>query len=240
MRLALDFSGANVVVTGVGRRGQVGEVVARTFIDSGATVVLIDRDPAHVAERASDLAALGGSVHGMGVDLTDPPAVGEAVDRVAALTPTGLHALVNLAGGFASSGPVASSDPATWHQQMGVNLTTAYLVTRAFLPLLRRVRGSIVYFASAAALPGAGVAEISAYAAAKGGVITLMRAVAVEERESGVRANALAPTSIRTAANLASMGDQTKYVERETVADWTLWLASPVSGPVSGQVIKLG
>jgi NAD(P)-dependent dehydrogenase (short-subunit alcohol dehydrogenase family) len=240
VRLSLDFTGANVVVTGVGRRGQVGEVVARTFVDSGATVVLIDRDPAHVAERASDLAALGVNAHGMGVDLTDPPAVGAAVDRVAALTPTGLHALVNLAGGFAPSGPVASSDPTVWHQQIAINLTTAYIATRAFLPLLRRVRGSIVYFASAAALPGAGVAEISAYAAAKGGVLTLMRAVAAEERDSGVRANALAPTSIRTAANLTSMGDQTKYVERETVADWVLWLASPISGPVSGQVIKLG
>ena len=71
-------------------------------------------------------------------------------------------------------------------------------------------------------------------------MITLMRAVAAEERESGVRANALAPTSIRTAANIDSMGENARYVERETVADWVLWLASPRSGPVTGQVFRLG
>jgi NAD(P)-dependent dehydrogenase (short-subunit alcohol dehydrogenase family) len=98
----------------------------------------------------------------------------------------------------------------------------------------------MVYFASAAALPGASVAKMSAYAAAKGGVITLMRAVAAEERTHGVRANALAPQAIRTAENLASMGEDKNYVERETVAAWVLWLCSRVAGPISGQVIRLG
>jgi NAD(P)-dependent dehydrogenase (short-subunit alcohol dehydrogenase family) len=238
--LTLDFTDKNVVITGVGRRGQVGEVVARMFGQSGATVLIIARDPVQVAERAADLASLGISAHGLGVDLTDTRAVAVAADRVTALAPTGLHALVNLAGGFAPSGPVASSDPNLWHRQIAINLTTAYVATRALLPLLRPVRGSIVYFSAAAALPGAGVAEISAYAAAKSGVLTLMRAVAAEERDAGVRSNAIAPTAIRTEANLQSMGEGAKFVERETVADWTLWLTSPASGRVSGQVIKLG
>jgi NAD(P)-dependent dehydrogenase (short-subunit alcohol dehydrogenase family) len=98
----------------------------------------------------------------------------------------------------------------------------------------------MVYFASAAALPGASVANMAAYAAAKGGVITLMRAVAAEERNNGVRANALAPQAIRTDANLSSMGEDHRYVERETVAAWVLWLCSRVAGPVTGQVIRLG
>ena len=160
--------------------------------------------------------------------------------EVSAEAPEGVHALVHLAGGFAASGPVAESDPEVWNRQIAINLTTAYLTTRAFLPLVRAARGSIVYFASAAALPGAPVAELSAYAVAKTGVLTMMRAVAAEERTTGVRANALAPTSIRTATNVASMGDEGRYVERDTVARWVLYLTDPASGPVSGQVFRLG
>jgi NAD(P)-dependent dehydrogenase (short-subunit alcohol dehydrogenase family) len=89
-------------------------------------------------------------------------------------------------------------------------------------------------------MPGGKVANIAAYAAAKSGVVTLMRAVSQEEREHGVRSNALAPTSIRTAANLESMSPTTRFVERETVAEWVAFLCSPSSGPVSGQLIQLG
>jgi NAD(P)-dependent dehydrogenase (short-subunit alcohol dehydrogenase family) len=81
---------------------------------------------------------------------------------------------------------------------------------------------------------------MSAYAAAKGGVITLMRAVAAEEKANGVRANALAPQAIRTADNMASMGADKNYVERETIAAWVVWLCSELAGPVNGQVIRLG
>jgi len=151
-----------------------------------------------------------------------------------------VDALVNIAGGFAMSGPVAESDFAVWQRQFAINLTTAYLTTRAFLPLLRAARGAIVYFGSAAALPGAKVGKMSAYAAAKAGVLTLMRAVAEEERATGVRANALAPTAIRTASNLESMGESARYVEREQVASAVLWLCSEEASGVTGQVVQLG
>ena len=75
--------------------------------------------------------------------------------------------------------------------------------------------------------------------AAKGGVVTLMRAVAAEEKSHGVRANALAPLAIRTAENLASMGSEHQYVERETIAAWVLWLSTRASA-INGQVIRLG
>ena len=235
----LDFSGSTVVLTGIGRKGQAGEMVARAFGERGATVVALDRDAA-VAERAGELSSSGITAHGYAVDLTDPAAVAGIVSRVDAIAPAGIAALVNLAGGFGATGPVAGSDPDQWHRQIDINLTTAYVATRAFLPALRRARGSVVYFAAAVTLPGAKVAELSAYAAAKGGVVTLMRAVAAEEQENGVRANAIAPTAIRTAENMQSMGDKFRYVERETIADWVLWLSAPNSGPVTGQVFKLG
>ena len=82
---------------------------------------------------------------------------------------------------------------------------------------------------------------MSAYAVSKAGVITLMRAVAQEERDTGVRSNALAPTAVRTAANLESMGETTRYVEREEVANAVDFLCfSPASCAITGQVIQLG
>ena len=235
-----DLRDSSVMLTGVGRRGQVGEVVASAFARKGATIMLIDRDEGAVNERAGDLRRQGATTHAFGCDLTDANAVSALSETVSGLAPSGIAAVVHMAGGYVDGAPVAETEPSSWHKLFAINLTTAFLATRAFLPLVRRARGSMVYFASAASLPGAAVKNMAAYAAAKGGVITLMRAVAAEERANGVRSNALAPQAIRTDTNLASMGADHQYVERETVAAWVLWLCSSAAGPVSGQVIRLG
>jgi NAD(P)-dependent dehydrogenase (short-subunit alcohol dehydrogenase family) len=233
-----ELRGAVVVVTGVGRRGQAGEVVAAEFARHGASVVVVDRDD-KVKERASDLSSHG-TIHPFACDLTDPVAAGELSASVSRLAPDGVAAVVHMAGGYAEGGPVADTEPSAWHKLIAINLTTAFVATRAFLPLVRRARGTMVYFASTAALPGAAVTNMAAYAAAKGGVVTLMRAVAAEEKANGVRANALAPLAIRTSENLESMGKDRQYVDRETVAAWVLWLCSRAAGFVSGQVVRLG
>jgi NAD(P)-dependent dehydrogenase (short-subunit alcohol dehydrogenase family) len=79
-----------------------------------------------------------------------------------------------------------------------------------------------------------------AYGAAKAAVVALMRAVADEGRESGIRANAVAPTAIRTGDNLRDMGDKASYVEREEVAEAVMFLCSDAARAISGQVIRLG
>lgn len=240
MSSPLPLEGKVAVLTGVSRRGQVGEVVARTLAESGATVVLIDRTGLEAEQRAQELRTDRLNAIARSADLTDPAQLDRIV-RVVADQFDGVDALVNIAGGFSMSGKVADSDPEAWARQLGIGLTTAYLTTRAFLPLVRRRQGSIVFFASAAALPGGRIGGMSAYAVSKAGVITLMRAVAQEERETGVRANALAPTSIRTATNIESMGPDARYVEREEVADAVRFLCfSPASRAISGQVIQLG
>jgi len=218
----------------------VGETLAQRFAQLGATVALLDRDEEALQERAADLKRAGHKVIAVTTDLTNPDAVGKAAAQVTDSGKTPLNALVAAAGGFAMSGPVAESDFAAWQKQLQISLITAYLSTRAFLPSLRAARGSIVYFASAAALPGAKTANMSAYAVAKAGVLALMQAVSQEERSNGVRANALAPTSIRTAANVSAMGADQAYVERESVADAVQWLSSDGSRDVTGQVIRLG
>ena len=202
--------------------------------------MLVDRDNAAVNERAADIARQGSNAHPFSCDLTNPDETGEVAAKVSDLAPSGVAAVVHMAGGYVDGAPVGETDPTSWHKLFAINLTTAFVATRAFLPLVRRARGSMVYFASAAALPGASVTKMAAYAAAKGGVVTLMRAVAAEERANGVRSNALAPQAIRTESNRASMGEDQRYVERETIAAWVLWLCSIASGPISGQVIRLG
>lgn len=226
-----------MVLTGVGRAGQAGEVVAQAFADAGATLVLIDRD-AQVHERASDLGGPAGAVTAHVCDLTDADQVAAAARDVGERSAGAIHALVNLAGGFGMSGPVADSDPAMLHKQISINLMTAYLATRSFLPLLRQGKGAIVYFASAAVLPDGSSKNISAYAVSKAGVLALMRSVAAEEL-GAVRANAIAPTQIRTAENIAAMGADGSYVEREAVADSVLFLCSRESRNLTGQTIKL-
>jgi NAD(P)-dependent dehydrogenase (short-subunit alcohol dehydrogenase family) len=235
------FSNSTVVLTGVGAEGQVGEVVARAFADLGSSLVLVDRTPDNVQARADGIAKGGGKARGYACDLTDPAAIDSLIKEVRSNHGDAVSAFVHMAGGFAMSGPVADSVVDVWHRQIAINLTTAYLASRAFLPLVRAGKGSLVFFASEAALPGASAANRSAYAVAKTGVVTLMRAIAAEEQKTGtgVRANAVAPTSIRTAANVTSMGSDVRYVEREEVAAVVTYLCSAQASAVNGAVIPL-
>ena len=239
--MSLDFTDKLVVITGVGRAGQVGEALALGFAQRGATLALLDLDATQVAERASALTNQGFSASGFPGNLADT----DDATRIASSVIEhhqqfeGVHAVICAAGGFGMTGALDSSDAAAWHKQFTINLETAYNATRAFLPAVRKARGSFVYFGSVAALPGGKAAGLAAYAAAKSGVLALMRAVAADERASGVRANAVAPTQVRTAANIHDMGADKDYVERESVADVVAFLASPLARNISGQVIKL-
>jgi 3-oxoacyl-[acyl-carrier protein] reductase len=237
--LRVGLENGVVVLTGIGKPGQAGEVVARAALAKGARLAVVSRTASEAEERAAALRTDGADVRGFRCDLSKEEDVAAFAVMVRDAFGDRVDALINMAGGFAMSGPVAESDFAAWQRQISINLTTAYLATRAFLPALRNARGSIVYYSSAAALPGSRLAKMSAYAVAKSGVITLMRAVAQEEAAHGVRANAVAPTSIRTAANLESMGADANYVERSEVASTVLWLCSEEASAVTGEVVKL-
>jgi len=236
----MRFDHKVMVITGAGREGQVGEAIARAFAERGEMVVLVDRQADQVSARAAALKAAGYRAWGYACDLTDPPQVDHLARRTAATHGGRVDALIHAAGGFAPSGRIVESNLDVWHQQLAINLTTAYMATRAFLPLLRPARGAVVYFASEAALPSARPTRTVAYTVAKSGVLALMRVVAEEEREHGVRANALAPAAIRTTANQQSMGDSSSYVEREDVASAVLYLCSDKARAVTGQIVQLG
>lgn len=239
----MDFKNKLVVITGVGRAGQAGEIVARTFAERGATLALLGREQVEAEARATDLVNAGFAATAHAADLADADAArraaGEILERHREPFAGAVHAVICVAGGFGSTGPLDESDPAAWRKQFVINLDTAYATTRAFLPALRKAKGSLVYFVSAASLPGGKTAGLAAYNAAKSGVIALLHTVAEDEIDHGVRANAVAPLAIRTASNLENLNDKTKYVERESVAAVVAFLASDAARNVTGQVIRL-
>jgi NAD(P)-dependent dehydrogenase (short-subunit alcohol dehydrogenase family) len=233
------LTGSPVVITGVGGLGQVGEAVARAFANAGAVVHCIGRG-GEVRERVAELTRDGHSAHAHVVDLADFDATSRLAGSIAHAHAGRVAVVAALAGGFAASGEIAESDPLIYARQISINLTTAYSTARAFAAPVRAARGVFVFVTSAAVLPDGKPARLSAYAMAKAGVQTLVRVFADEERESGMRIYAVAPTSIRTAANLASMGENVRYVEREDFSATLLAMSHPSFAMSSGQLIKLG
>lgn len=226
------MSGSVVLVTGVGKPGQVGYALAQAFRGAGAHVVVAGRS-AVIEERAR---ALGEGVVGVAADLTTEEGAVAAVE--AARVRWGrLDVLVNAAGGLRVVKPLADTSPAEWTAEIDRNARTAFLVGRAALPLLRESRGCIINFASPAGERG--VARLGAYSAAKAGVIALTRAMAAEEKAAGVRVNAIAPGMVDTDDNRAAAGDagQTSYVSRDAIAEAAMFLARAQG--VSGEVLHV-
>ena len=191
------LEGKVAVLTGVSRPGQVGDYVARYLADRGVSVALIDRTGIEADARAAELRQSGLEARAYQADLTNVAQL-DAVARSIGDDFGGVDALVNIAGGFAVSGKVSDSDPEAWARQLSIGLMTAYVATRAFLPMLRQRRGAVVFFASAAALPGGRVAETSAYAVSKAADMQLARNLAVEWGKHNIRVNCIAPGLVKT------------------------------------------
>jgi NAD(P)-dependent dehydrogenase (short-subunit alcohol dehydrogenase family) len=191
----------NAFITGSG--GGLGVAVVERFLTAGWNVA---------APRRAE------------VDLTDPEAVRRAVAGAAPL-----HAVVNLAGGFAAGQPVAETSVEDFEAVLRLNLRTTYVVCHAAIPHLAE-DGAIVCTSSATAhQPFAGSAG---YAASKAGVTALARAVAKE----GVRCNVISPSLIDTRANRESMPESAwgRLVPPERIAEVVFWLCSPESAALNG------
>jgi NAD(P)-dependent dehydrogenase (short-subunit alcohol dehydrogenase family) len=222
------------LITGVGHRGQVGYAVAQQLLAAGARVCITDVAPA-MQELAGEL---GENATAKAADLTNEAAVKElmehAYDRFGRL-----DVVVNVAGGLSVIKPLAETATDEWRREMQRNAETAFMVCRAALPMLREARGSIINFASPAAVRAQ--AQLGAYSAAKAAVVAMTRALAIEEKDNGVRANAIAPGMIDTEQNRKSVADpdNTKWVSREQIADVVIFLASDASRGVTGETIHV-
>jgi NAD(P)-dependent dehydrogenase (short-subunit alcohol dehydrogenase family) len=187
--------------------------------------------------RSADGGGLPEQALVVAADLTDPVSAEQVV--AAALDRFGrVDALACVAGGFLMSGPLHTSSPDDWRDQLAVNLDTAYTVTRAALtPMLEAGSGSIVYVGSRAALrPFAGAAP---YIVSKAAVLALMAAVDVEVRTKGVRANTVVANLVDTPRNRADNPDAdfSRWTTGEQLATVIEWLCSDDSAPLSGGTI---
>ncbi len=233
-----DFTGQVVLVTGVGRVGQIGYEVALAFGKAGAKLVICDVHAVNVAARAKEFAALGIEAKAAAGDLTEPDVAQWAVDE--AVQSFGhLDVVANVAGGLIGLGPITETVVATFDREMAINVKTAYLVSRAAAKvMIKQRKGTIVNFASIAAFHGR--PEMVAYSAAKAGVAALTRSLALELRDRGVRVNAVAPGTARTPENLKTMGGaDARWVDVADIVNAVLFLASDLSAGITAHVLPV-
>jgi NAD(P)-dependent dehydrogenase (short-subunit alcohol dehydrogenase family) len=181
------------LVTGASRG--IGAAIVADLDHAGHRLALTARTEASLRAVADSLACAGGSPLVLPEDATDPESAERLHDAITAAW-GGIDVLVVNAGeGIAA--PLAKTDDAMWQASMDVNLTAPFRLLRAFVPgMVERGFGRVVVVASVAAKVGA--PYISAYAAAKHGVLGLVRSVAVEIATSGVTVNAVCPGYVDT------------------------------------------
>jgi NAD(P)-dependent dehydrogenase (short-subunit alcohol dehydrogenase family) len=187
----LGLHGKRTLITG-GSRG-IGLAVARALAAEQTAVGLIARDAHGLAEAARKVADLGAPVAVAAADVTDTPALGRAVDEIAAAL-GGLDHLVANAGGTVGSGNLTSSRDDEFTATFALNAGHAAELIRAGLPHLRAAGGGSVVIISS--ITGLRPAPRTAYAAAKAAEIQLAATAAAELAPAGIRVNAVSPGSI--------------------------------------------
>jgi len=189
--LEWGLDGKAVVVTGAS--SGIGAATARMLGSAGAAVVLVGRDPERLQAVASDVEAAGGTTHTVIAELTDiAQAEGVVDDAVAAFGP--LHGIAHLASIF-DPRPLEDTTVESFEVQWRSSVAAPLFMTRRAVPHLAK-GSSVVLVASTIALVG--FPGCSAYTAAKGAVVSLGRALAVELAPKGIRVNTVVPGYVRT------------------------------------------
>jgi NAD(P)-dependent dehydrogenase (short-subunit alcohol dehydrogenase family) len=222
----MRLSGKGCIVTG--GFGVLGRAVTQRLAADGAKVAVID----HAKAPETAFVAFDG------VDLADPAAAHEAVDKAVAKL-GGIYALVNIAGGFRWQ-TLADGDVATWDLLYSRNLKTAVCASKAALPhLIATGSGRVVNIGAAAAAKAA--TGMGAYAASKAGVAKLTEALSEEMKAHGITVNAVLPSIIDTAANRADMpkADFAKWVKPEAIAALIAFLLSDDAADITGALIPI-
>jgi NAD(P)-dependent dehydrogenase (short-subunit alcohol dehydrogenase family) len=223
-----------VVVTGAA--SGIGRATAQLFAAEGAVLALVDRDKDGLARTAEDT---GGSV--FAVDITDEEAMQLTAGEIAGAL-GGIDGVVNAAG-IMFLGAVADVPAARWRALIEVNLTGTYIVVRSCLPWLTAApAATIVNVASAQGLlPNS--ANVSAYAASKGGVINLTRVLAAELAPQ-TRVNSVCPGMVDTPMAAGNGGNVENYAmkrmaEPTEIARAILFLTNAESSFITGTALAV-
>jgi NAD(P)-dependent dehydrogenase (short-subunit alcohol dehydrogenase family) len=245
------LAGRHALVTGGGRG--IGAAISKRLAGLGAAVTVLGRDLARLEETAAALPI----ARAVPCDVTDEATVDRAFAQAVAESGD-LHILVNNAGA-ALSAPLAKTTLEQFRAMIEVNLTGAFLCCRAALPGMTAAgTGRIVNIASTAGLKGA--AYVSAYCAAKHGLVGLTRALALETADKGITVNAVCPGYTETdmarqaiativektgrseaeaRAELVKTNPQGRLVQPEEVAATVAFLCLPGAQAITGQALVL-
>jgi NAD(P)-dependent dehydrogenase (short-subunit alcohol dehydrogenase family) len=224
------MKGKVVLVTGA--NGGLGTYVTQAFLDADATVIGTSR-------KIQQADFTSPSFNAMPAEISTREAAKVLVDQVAARFGK-LDVLVHTVGGFAGGQSITETDDATFQRMFDLNLNSVFHILRATIPALRQTGdGRIIAIGSRAALdPGAGV---GAYSASKAAMVSLIRTVALENKDAGLRANVILPGTMDTPANRKAIpnADVSKWVRPAAVANLITWLAGDGGKDINGAVIPV-
>ena len=219
-----------VLITGA--NGGLGSYVTQAFLDAGASVVGVSRKIQQSDFNSPAFTALP-------AEISTPAGARSMVEGVVARF-SRLDVVVHTVGGFAGGPSIAETDDATFQRMFDVNLNSTFYLLRAVLPAMRKTRnGRIIAIGSRAALePGVGV---GAYSASKAAMVSLIRTVALENKDAGNTANVILPGTMDTPANRKAMpnADIGKWVQPANVARLITWLAGDAGKDVNGAAIPI-
>ncbi len=253
------------IVTGAGRG--IGLAIAQTLAEAGAQIILLGRDLPRLQQAAASLPLSqplsqpnsdpSRAHFCLAVDIADESAVLRAFENIRAACPR-VDILINNAG-QAESAPLARTDSALWQRMLGVNLNGSFYCSRAVVgAMLKQDYARIINVASTAGLVG--YAYVSAYCAAKHGVIGLTRSMALEAAGTSLTVNAVCPGYTETdmvsdavrniaaktgrseqdaRASLSANNPQGRLITPQEVAQTVLWLCQPHAASITGQAISI-
>ncbi len=233
-------------MTGAGSAGGIGFATARLLLAAGARVAITSTTE-RIDERLAELDGPSGQVFAKPADLTDPAAVNALVGDVAdALGP--IDILVNNAGMVQvgrdePSAPLHRTSDEGWRYGLDINLTSAFLVTRAVLPgMMDRNHGRIVQMASVTG-PVVGIPGSAVYGAAKAGMLGMTRSLAIEAGAYNITVNCVGPGWIETASSSEAEIVAGSYTPAgrpgrpEEVGHVAVFLSSDEASYVTGQLV---